>query len=427
MNKRTIIIGIRGIVSKLWRLFSLAKLGLLDSLVGNPKVPFRNAALAKVGMLPAEVVSISSVAALGQTYELAAASQFSIYSPSFPGAPAKRHEGLFHKLRAYSLDGVIASAYSSGFARNNQLLLPSHIITNRHRISTAQGGVFRDVGGTACVATTAELNLDSGILVGGAGAFNWYHFVVECLPKAFLAQRLSSEYDGVPLIVPEECKTVGSFSDAIAAVAKGRPLVYLSHRQRARFRKLIVFDEVSCGPFNMVSGEWPRVTDYFQHDAELKTFFSDFRREIISGPRPSHMRRLFLARSGSRREYNQDELMEISQKYGFESVYPENLTLTAQAELYSGASMIIGPSGAAWVGLTLCSQPIAGLSWLPLAYSEFCSYSTLAHLLGHNLSFVEAKPERELRSTGDAYTGNYSVCPGEFEDELRNILNRTSS
>jgi hypothetical protein len=137
-------------------------------------------------------------------------------------------------------------------------------------------------------------------------------------------------------------------------------------------------------------------------------------------------KRIFLARGGTRREYNQKELLDISVRYGFEEVHMQDLTLREQAELFQSSSMIIGPSGAAWVGMVFRGQPTSGLSWLPRVYDEFCSYSTLANLLGHQLSFIDATPDKELRSTGEAYGASYRVCPVEFESALRQLVNRQS-
>lgn len=422
MIKRLMQRAPRSIGKRLLRNLTQSKLGITNKIIASPNLPFRTAALAQIGMRPIEAVPTSAGAAHYDTHTLGAPSKFSVTSPQFSDFPSKFHDGMFDPIKAYFFENITASAYSPGLAGVHQLFLPSQLLFERDRIVTDEGGIFRTIGRGICATSETDLDLDSGIHVGGAGAFNWYHFVVECLPKAFLAQRLPAEYDDVPLILPEECRTVQSFSDSMKAVANGRPLRYLSRTQRARFRRLIVFDEISFGPFNMRAGEWPRVSDYSQHDVEVKAFLSSFRKSILSDWAPDRQnRRIFLARPGTRRRYNQEELIRVAAQYGFEPVFPEQLSLHDQAQLFAESEMIIGPSGAAWVGMLFCSRPIVGLSWLPSAYREFCSYSTLAHLLGHQLTFVEARPEHELRSTGEAYEMSYEVCPLEFERVLHNL------
>lgn len=116
-----------------------------------------------------------------------------------------------------------------------------------------------------------------------------------------------------------------------------------------------------------------------------------------------------LTRPGVRRNFNQSELVNIASRYGFEAVSPETLSLEEQAETFASASHVIGPSGAAWVGMIFNESGIRGLSWLPGVYKEFCGYSALAKLLGHQLVFIEAHPSRELKTTGDAYIFPYRV------------------
>jgi hypothetical protein len=132
-------------------------------------------------------------------------------------------------------------------------------------------------------------------------------------------------------------------------------------------------------------------------------------------------RRIFLKRPGERRNYNQDELIEIARRYGFEPVTPELLSLQDQATTFAEASAVIGPSGAAWVGMIFREQPLLGLSWLPLPYEYFCSYSALANLIGHRLEFIVTRTQQVLRSTGEAYMAEYQVCPVEFENALKNM------
>jgi capsular polysaccharide biosynthesis protein len=100
----------------------------------------------------------------------------------------------------------------------------------------------------------------------------------------------------------------------------------------------------------------------------------------------------------------------------------ENLSLSEQAKVFAEASVIIGPSGAAWTGMIFSERPVIGLSWLPTEYEEFSSYSTLANLLGHRLTLTEAKTRHELTSTGKAYTADYFVSPREFEDAIQRVL-----
>jgi hypothetical protein len=257
--------------------------------------------------------------------------------------------------------------------------------------------LFEQYRGTYAGRIRATAEIDGGILIGGAGAYNWYHFIVECLPKAFLTQRLPAEFDDLPLLVPEECRRFQSFAAALALFSGERELRYLSMSEHLLCNRLLVLDEVSFGPFNLAKDEWPRVEDYSQHEDVLMAFVSELRAGFAGPSPPNTGRRLFLQRPGQRRNYNQEELLTIAARYGFEPVSPETMTLEQQARMFAGASAVVGPSGAAWVGMIFRDHQMAGLSWLPSVYQEFCGYSALARLLGHELYFIEAHVGSELR------------------------------
>ena len=393
----------------------------LRLILKYPFIPFREALLRKYGWRSAQPISLQSasenkIAVTGET-------SFIIEGPQWYKYPAKQHSGTYPAIGAHLLKDAIVSAYSTGVVEKDHLLLPENILENWDRIKTSGGAIFKATPSGFLAATEVDIEIPQAILIGGAGAFNWYHFIMECLPKAFLADRLPPELNNTPFLVPEECISISSFADAIKVFAENRPLIPLSTTHRARVGKLIVFDEVSIGPFNMKEGEWPRVADYSQHDEVLRSFIEKFRSHIHKDDASSDPnRKIFLARPGVRRNFNQNELIEIARKYGIQPIYLESLSLSEQAKVFAEASVIIGPSGAAWTGMIFSERPVIGLSWLPSGYKEFSSYSTLANFLGHRLTFIEAKTPHELTSTGEAYNADYLVSPREFEDAIQRVL-----
>ncbi|OWY04496.1 glycosyltransferase family 61 protein [Thioclava sp. IC9] len=99
-------------------------------------------------------------------------------------------------------------------------------------------------------------------------------------------------------------------------------------------------------------------------------------------------RRILLARSNNRRTYNQDEVAQIAARYGFEAVYPETMDFATQVALFRGAEAIIGPSGAAFANMLFCAESARALTWLDQECAGFCAYSSLAHAVGVDLSYL---------------------------------------
>ncbi|WP_010630780.1 glycosyltransferase family 61 protein [Sporolactobacillus vineae] len=65
-------------------------------------------------------------------------------------------------------------------------------------------------------------------------------------------------------------------------------------------------------------------------------------------------KRIYISRKWSRKITNEDLLMEIIYKYGFEKVELESLSVEEQVHLFSSAEAIIGVHGAALTNLTFC-------------------------------------------------------------------------
>lgn len=403
------------------KLFHVVENHLFRAILKYRSIPFRAALLKKYGWRIAQVTSLQS--ACESQIKVSNETSFVISGPQWYRIPANQYMGTYPEIKAHLLKDAIVSAYSAGVVRKDHLLLPVNVFENWDRFRTVGAAIFKETPSEFLVAAEANIEIPQAIHAGGAGAFNWYHFVVECLPKIYLTQLLPTEFDNVPLLVPDECILIPSFRDAVKVFSGNRPLIPLSKTDRALVGQLIIFDEVSFGPFNMINGEWPQISDYSQNEEILKAFIDELRSHfsVDKFSKVAH-RKIFLARPGVRRNYNQGELLEIARKYGIEPVYLENLSLSEQAEVFAEASVIIGPSGAAWTGMIFSERPFVGLSWLPSGYKEFSSYSTLANLLGHQLTFIEAKPHHELVSTSDAYGADYSVSAREFEDAIHQIL-----
>lgn len=376
-------------------------------------------ALARKALYP---VPIST--GVEQNFILRGPSPSVVARPTPVKGSALRVEGRFGELRARQIHGARVSPYSSSVVQGDRLLVPDVILANRRRHSTDGANLFW-LGQEYCVGRTGQQDhLPAALLIGGAGAFNWYHFLVECLPKVALAQSLPAPMKDWPLLVPAEYSRIPGFQAALAVFSDGRAILPVPRGKVVQVDRLVVFDEVSYGPFNMYQGDWPVISDYAQHDEFLREYLTRLRTGLLGGqPCPPPTRRIFLVRPTVRRNYNQDALVAIARRYGFEPCSPETLPLSEQARLFASAAMIVGASGAAWVGMAFCEKPARMLSWLPKEYGEFCSYSTLAQLLGHRLEFLTAHPDRPLKNTADAYEHSYKLDEDDFENALKYMTN----
>jgi len=266
-----------------------------------------------------------------------------------------------------------------------------------------------------------KYSLPNGVAIAGLGSSNWYHWLIEILPMAMLASRLPPPFRDYPLLVSDDYGRYASFRDSLEPFRLGRKVVQLDKSFNYSVRDLIVIDSPVQGPFNLGPGLWPEVADYQSNAEVLHEFRSKILESLsIEAVRPTEM--LFLARDNSRRSYNQDDLLEIAQGFGLRVVYPEALSFREQVHLFYSARCIVGASGAAWANILFCQSSAKGLTWTFPEYREFCAYSSLAGIVGMDLSYLFVAAAEELSDTAKAYDMDYQVSPVSFTRSLESIL-----
>lgn len=375
--------------------------------------------LERKGRRLCDINTISSSAVA--TFQLASSSPQTRIPPAFGIACPASDISTHSPINAYLLNDVITSAKTSLISANEKLLVPKEFINQREILVIEPGavGYFNPRYAIRYIQTYHQY--ENAILIGGNGSSNWYHYLIEVAPKAFLASLLPEKFNDFPLIVPKPAQSAGPFSDILQSLLPGRPILNFSN-DSIHVRNLIVFDEVSHGPFNLDSGLWPKTPDYSQHENVLWAVFEKMRTSLLPvGGQLTQTRRFFIVRPDTRRSYNQTELLKIAQKFSFEPISPETLSLREQALLFAEASHVVGASGAAWTNMVFAPLPFKALTWVIPQYHQFCSYSMLAHLLGHQLHYLVAEPNKKIRSTHDAFSASYCVSPIEFEAALTRL------
>ena len=83
----------------------------------------------------------------------------------------------------------------------------------------------------------------------------------------------------------------------------------------------------------------------------------------------SCIERIFVSRkSGSRKILNEIEVNEVLSDYGFQTIYPEELTFSEQVSIFHNAKIVVGTKGAAITNIIFCRS---GVFLLILSPSDF--------------------------------------------------------
>jgi len=258
--------------------------------------------------------------------------------------------------------------------------------------------------------------LPEGVLLSGRNDDNWYHWMVEYLPRVF--QVDSSVPSSAPFIVSSRTPPAG-----------------MEALERFADREIVVVDAALALEVGQLHVLAPSVqildttrVPWCQGLSMNTAPLHEFRRRLglEDQRREGKGRRVFLQRTSSRRGLiNQPELAEIATRMGLELVDPSGLSWREQIELFSSSSLVVGASGAVMANyllmlpgsrvLALTSDSLADFV-LPAALSSV-SETAFSYLTGPNKSALKGHLARNswLHSS-------FSVRPDRFRRAVRHEL-----
>jgi len=267
-----------------------------------------------------------------------------------------------------------------------------------------------------------EGDTEGGVLfLGGSGSANYYHWLIEILPKLFtLNQKLLKEWNITAILVDASVFRIPSFRASLELVLERLSLalrVIVAPSGWVLFGNLYYINTFNNILFNSLSGSILKNDFYFSKNI-LEKYIDATRRRGVGGEKATP-KRIFLLRQESsvseynKRTYNQTEIFDIFKSFGFIGVHVEKLSFQEQMNLFASASYIVGPSGAAWANLIFCESKARCLSWLNENFQNFSVYSTLAAQAGCDMRFVQCS----LVQAGESH-GPYVLNPLAVKDFL---------
>lgn len=243
------------------------------------------------------------------------------------------------------------------------------------------------------------IEIDKAFFLGGNGSWNYYHWTIEIIPKLkyFLSLNLNTE--NIKIILPAHVKHIKSFSVMLEILLGSRfDFVYISKDQIAKVQKLyivttpsnIVFNPRKNANFGADFLYFDKISIDFLRNSIL--FSSQYKLFLKTYKNKFEGKKIFLARKEQlSRQYNQNDVKNLVAKYGFVSVFLEELSFFEQIYLFQNIEFLIGASGAAWTNLIYVNKGVKAISWLSENLCSFSSYSTLAKYYDCDLTFFECK------------------------------------
>jgi capsular polysaccharide biosynthesis protein len=274
-------------------------------------------------------------------------------------------------VRLYHFSRALVSATSSSVFLNEKLVLERIEGVASERCNFAAGHVIAHDQNHALVRPRDTLNLARGIFLGGNGVFNYYHWMIEALPKLMYIEKLDAIYQDYPILVSDDVMRIPAFRESLTRMGIKRPVIALDKRNSYIVDHLIYISTPNNCPINLRKGVRQKISDFHFREDTIRYTREKLGINSRAGQDELSSSRIFFARKRDRRAYNQDQVFEALQCKGFVKVYMEDLSLHEQIELVSNSAVIAGPTGAAWTNLLFCREGSKALCWMAEESRDF--------------------------------------------------------
>lgn len=315
----------------------------------------------------------------------------------------------------------ICSTSSSIILDDQKCLIERFSNISQDKFELSGGQVIMHGQKTAIVRFGTTEQLEKGIFICGNGSYNYYHWLIEIIPKLEFLDKLPERTKTYPLLVNEAVAKTPTFKEILEKFAPNREIIYLSNTTSYLVHELINIDTPNNMPFNLSNG-MRFDTSYSITRQEAIDYLRRVTLKPSALPQPGDIypKRIFLCRKKSIRNYNQQEVEACLTKFGFQSIFMEEVSFEQQVAIINHAEYIVGPTGAAWTNLIFCRAGTKCLCWMAEEYGDFSAFSNLAAIVGADLRYITYKTG--ANSTHQLHKMNYIIDVNQIEHQLSDLM-----
>lgn len=250
--------------------------------------------------------------------------------------------------------------------------------------------------------------LKSAFFLGGNGSFNFYHWMLEIVPKLlFLSNEDLIKLNLDTIIINECVQQSDNYQWILSQCLRHLDninIVYVKPKDILFVEELFFLNTFNQTVFNFNSLlEDYRTATIFNRESieKLRSRLLDGCCESISQEKTEHHKKIFILRSEdgvssyNKRGYNQNEIFKFFEEKGFVGIYPDKLSVSDQISLFQNADFIVGPTGASWSNLLFANKGTKAISWLPSQLKNFDTYCSLAGIVGIDMHFIKYETQDE--------------------------------
>jgi capsular polysaccharide biosynthesis protein len=258
--------------------------------------------------------------------------------------------------------------------------------------------------------------LNKAIFLGCTFPSSYYHFLVELISRtAYLSQIPNSK--NLPIIISNSILQYDSLTTISSIFLKDYKVIYLNNEYSYEVDDLwYITSPNSLVPNIKKGGKFEAKHSKIRPESILYLRHKCFEFLNFEPVKITTHSKIFIKRKANARTYNQDEIENSAKKYGFQSVYFEDLTFSEQLKTINNADYIIGATGAAWTNLIFAKNGGKGLIWAESNWENLSMFSTIASIVNFDLNYMI------FNSKTNDYHENYILELDVFENNLKKLL-----
>ncbi len=340
-----------------------------------------------------------------------------VYGPNFINKPQAYERITIPEVALYEFNNAVISGASRAISLDDSVIIERVQTTIQHSYADYRAGQLLHQGTKNCIIKQSPPEIQTkGILINGNDETNYYHWMLEILTQLEFIDQIPEEYNDYPILISVSSKEIPSVSKFLEHCSIKRKKVLLKSTELYQVSNLLVITSPNNFVRNLKNNKSYQISDCFMRESSIHYLTFIGQRILKNKEYEKSPDKIFLARKGYLRIYNQADVLSLLHRYGFEAVYMEDLSLEKQINFIQNAKYIVGPTGAAWTNLIFASPGTKALCWMAEELGSFSCFSNIAHIKNVDLNYLTYTTGNT--KTNDLYHQNYQIALSNIEKWL---------
>lgn len=328
-----------------------------------------------------------------------------IYGPNILNIGQIKEEVQVPEVNFYKFTDAIVSDDSTSVIVSDKIILERSPNVNISSSNFSSGQLAEHNNSKALVHISEIVKLDKGLFISGNGCANYFHWLIEILPKLEFLPLLDEQYKNYPLLISSKVKEIPTFKEALDLLFLKNPIIYLDRLFSYQVKHLGYITTPNMSIYNLRGTTSYEPRHFFINNSSIQFLRKTYLIQSTYKKSPS---KIYFARKNKRRKFNDGEVRQLIESFGFKTIYMEDFSFIDQVNLMRNAEYIIGPSGASWTNIIFCEKAVKALCWHHPLAANFSGFSHFASLIGVQLDYIIVN-NSEAQNTSDNYSSSYHI------------------